>query len=321
MGNLTSIFSNRALNDLRVQVSDSRQQLDPKRADVLTIIRPTSTSGKLTNVPQAFPELRFQLVDSFTYERGRHRMKLGIDFNRVVLGEGYVYQNTPGTFQFATDRPFNLADPTTFPVTFIGNEGDPTFRMVSTGIAMFAQDAWHLPHNVTLNLGLRYDALDVTGLDLQKSNLAPRLAVAWDFSAATRRSVRAGYGVFYNNVITNVTVFTTFLSSQRSIVIVNPSYPNPSGGGTPVNQPLSTYIAQPDQPLPLAYHTTLGFQREIAPGWSAGADYVNSRGRDLIRIVDTNPPQPPAYRHGPIPHAGSCTLSSRPATATTTDCS
>ncbi len=104
----------------------------------------------------------------------------------------YVYQHTPGTFQFATDWPFNPADPTTFPVTFIGNEGDPTFRMVSTGIAMFAQDAWHLPHNVTLNLGLRYDAWDVTGLDLQKSNLAPRLAVAWDPFGSNKTVVRAG---------------------------------------------------------------------------------------------------------------------------------
>ena len=303
VANLTSILSNRALNDFRVQLSDSRQQLDPKQADVYTIIRPTSISGKLPNVPQAFPELRLQLADSYTYERGRHRMKAGIDFNRVVLGEGYVYQNVPGTFQFATDRPFNAADSTTFPVVFVGNQGDPTFRMVSTGIALFAQDAWHLPHNVTLNVGLRYDAWDVTGLDLEKANFAPRLAVAWDPFGTNKTVVRAGYGVFNNNVITNATLFTTFLSGQRSIQILNPGYPNPIGGVT-VPQVLSTYIAQDDQPLPVAYHTTLGFQREIATGWSVGADYVNSRGRDLIRQVDTNPPQPPAYAARPDPTRG-----------------
>jgi hypothetical protein len=303
VANLTSILSNRALNDFRVQLSDSRQQLDPKRADVYTIIRPTSYSGKVQNVPQAFPELRLQLADSYTYERGSHRMKAGIDFNRVVLGEGYVYQNVPGVFQFATDRPFNAADPTTFPSFFLGNEGDPTFRMVSTGIALFAQDAWHLPHNVTLNVGLRYDAWDVTGLDLEKANFAPRLAVAWDPFGTNKTVVRGGYGVFNNNVLTNVTVLTTFLAGQRSILIANPSYPNP-GGGIPINQPLSTYIAQDNQALPVAYHTTLGFQREIATGWSVGADYVNSRGRDLIRQVDTNPPQPPAYTARPDPTRG-----------------
>ena len=55
VANLTSILSNRAQNDFRVQVSDSRQQLDPKRADVLTIIRPTSFSGKLPTSPRRFP--------------------------------------------------------------------------------------------------------------------------------------------------------------------------------------------------------------------------------------------------------------------------
>jgi Carboxypeptidase regulatory-like domain/TonB dependent receptor len=295
VGHLTSVLSNRALNEVRVQLSDARSQLDPKRADVFTIMRPTSTSGKASNVPQAFPELRFQLVDNYSYEYGRHRIKVGIDFNRVVLGDGYVYQNTPGVFQFDTDRPFDASDLTTYPRAFVGNEGDPNFRFVSTGVAAFAQDAWHLPRNVTLNLGLRYDAWDVTGLDLQKSNFAPRLSAAWDPFGTNKTVIRAGYGVFYNNVLTNVTLFTTFLANQRSIVIPNPGYPDPFSRGTPLNAPLSTYIAQPDQPLPVAYHTTAGFQREIGSRWSVGADYVNSRGRDLIRIVDTNPTLPPAY--------------------------
>jgi Carboxypeptidase regulatory-like domain/TonB dependent receptor-like, beta-barrel len=295
VGDLTTILSHRALNEVRVQLSDSRSQLDPKRADVFTIIRPSSTSGKARQVPQAFPELRFQIVDNLSYERGSQRIKVGIDFNRVVLGEGYVYQDSPGTFQFATDRPFDAADPSTYPILFLGNEGDPTFKFTSTGVAAFAQDSWRLPRNLTLNIGLRYDAWDVTGLDLQKASFAPRLSAAWDPFGTNNTVVRAGYGLFYNNVLTNVTVFTTFLSGQRSIAISNPGYPDPFSRGTTVAQPLSTYIAQPDQSLPLAHHTTAGLEHEIAPGWSVGADYVNSRGRDLIRIVDTNPPVPPTY--------------------------
>jgi Carboxypeptidase regulatory-like domain/TonB dependent receptor len=304
VGNLSSILSSRALNELRVQVSDARTELSPKRADVYSIIRPTSFSGKLTNVPQAFPELRLQFVDNFTYERGAHRMKAGIDFNRVTLGEGYVYQHNPGTFQFATDRPFNPADSSTYPVAFLRSDGEPTFKFESTGLALFAQDAWHLPHNITLNLGLRYDAWDVAGLDLQKGNFAPRLAAAWDPFGTNKTVVRGGYGVFYNNVLTNVTLFTTFLSGQRSITILNPGYPDPIGGTALPPPPPSTYIAQPDQPLPVAYHTTFGFQHEIGRGWLASADYVNSRGRDLIRIVDTNPPTPPTYLTRPDPTHG-----------------
>ena len=302
VGSLTSILSNRALNEIRVQLSDERSELDPKNADVFTIMRPSSTSGKSGNVPQTFAELRFQVVDNYTYERGDHRIKIGVDMNRVTL-EGFVYQNIPGVFQFATDRPFNPADPTTFPTTFIGNAGDPNFRMVTTGVAAFAQDAWRLPRHVTLNVGVRYDGWRVTGLDLQKGNVAPRLAFAWDPFGTNKTAVRGGYGIFYNNVLTNAPLFTSFLAGQTSIQIINPGYPDPFSRGTSVNQPLSTYIPQPDEPLPRGYHTTFGVQREIGYGISVSADYVNSKGRDLIRLVDTNSVTPPTFTR-PDPSRG-----------------
>jgi hypothetical protein len=294
VGELATIASNRSLNEARVQVSFERSQLDPNQPDVFTIIRPSSTSGKQSNVPQTFTERRLQIVDNFTHERANHRIKVGLDFNRVPLA-GFVFQNIPGVFQFATDRPFNAADQTTYPVTFVGNAGDTNFRMVTTGLSAFAQDAWHLPRNLTLNLGVRYDGWSVTGLDLAKNNVAPRLAFAWDPAGTAKTSIRGGFGIFYNNVITNETLFTSFLANLRSVVISNPGYPDPFVRGTSIPQTLSTYVAQAGQPLPRAYQTSLGVQREVAPGVSVGADFVSSRGRDLIRIVDINPVLPPNF--------------------------
>src|SRR5207244_8575916 len=176
------------LNETRVQWSDEKSDLQPKQADVFTILRPSSTSGKSSNVPQTFVERRLQLVDNYSYERVNHRFKFGVDVNRVTL-TGSVLQNIPGVFQFSTDRPFNAADSTTYPVTFIGNAGDTNFSMVTTGVSAFAQDAWRLPRNLTLNLGVRYDGWSVTGIDLQKGNLAPRLAFAWDPTGTNKTAI------------------------------------------------------------------------------------------------------------------------------------
>src|SRR5439155_5484954 len=138
--------------------------------------------------------------------------------------------------------------------------------------------------NLTLNMEVRYDGWAVTGIDLEKGNIAPRLAFAWDPLGTNKTAVRGGFGIFYNNVLTNETLFTSFLANQRSVIISNPGYPDPLvRGTTQPAPPLSTYIAQVDQPLPLAYQSTLGVQREILPGLSIGADYVHSLGRNLIR--------------------------------------
>src|SRR5262249_56114357 len=43
------------------------------------------------------------------------------------------------------------------------------------------------------------------------------------------------------------------------------------------------------------YQGAVGVQREMGTGLLVGVDYVKSLGRDLIRIVDLNPIEPPTF--------------------------
>jgi hypothetical protein len=288
VGSLASVLSNRALNELRGQISRRRVQIDPNNPNAYSIQRPTSNSGKPPNFPQAFPEVRFQIVDNFTYELGSHRLKFGVDVNRVNL-DGYVYQYNPGQFIFSTDLPFDTNNLATYPSLFLRNQGGVDFAYRATGVSMFAQDAWHLPHRVTVNAGVRYDGWAMGGLDLQKTAFAPRLGVAWDPFGAGRTSIRGGYGVFYSNTMFNVALLANWLGTQRILVIASPGYPDPLSRGVPAGTLSTTYVSQPDQPLPRSNNATIGMQHQLRAGLSVSADYVNSKGRKLVRIVETNP--------------------------------
>lgn len=294
VGTASSIISNRALNELRFQYSSAGIDIQVDHPDNFTILRPSSNSGKPSNQPQAIPEIRFQVVDNFSYERGSHRLKFGFDYSHIT-SDGYLYQNIPGVFTFNTDRAFNANDLSTYPITFQRNEGGVTFKFFETNFSAFAQDAWRAASNLTLNVGVRYDVYTVTGTDLRKNNIAPRLGFAWDPLKNGKTSIRGGFGTFYNSIMFNVPIFTSFFAKQRTILINNPGYPDPFSRGAAGNVPISTYFPQPNQPIPRTYNTTIGVQREVMPGLSVSADYVNSKGRKLIRIVDTNPVLPPTF--------------------------
>ncbi len=237
-----------------------------------TINRPGSNIGKPADQPQAIPEVRYQFVDNFSYELGAHRLKFGTDISHIT-SDGYLYQNNPGVFTFTTDRPFDPADLSTYPVSFLKNEGDVTFKFTNTNVSLFAQDAWRVHQTLTLNVGVRYDMYRITGADMDAFNLAPRLGVAWDPFGTGKTTVRGGFGVFYNSIMFNVPIFTAFFANQRSILINNPGFPDPySRPGTPGTVPISTYRAEgDDQAVPRTYSVTIGMQRELALGASAVA--------------------------------------------------
>ena len=181
-----------------------------------------------------------QLTDDFSWLRGRHSIKFGVDWREEKMFIGFI--NRPngdftfnGQFTGNGTADFLLGLPSQFRQASPGadavNEG--------TGVswALYAQDEFRVAPNVTLNLGLRYelnepfvdsdDALNSfrpgqqstrfpdapTGLvypgdagvprgtyDTDTNNIAPRIAVTWDPEGQGRSSVRAGWGIFYDSL-------------------------------------------------------------------------------------------------------------------------
>jgi hypothetical protein len=287
---LSTQFTSRALNELRVQYSDAFLEGLVDNPDAYIEYRPTSLTGKADGMPRGGTERRVQVVDSFSYVAGPHRLKFGFDISRVSISS-YWWLNLPGTYSFSDDRPFDPNDSATYPATFTKNLGGVTYsETIAANVSVFAQDSWLVHPTVTLNLGVRYDAYSMTGLDLQTVNLGPRLGVAWGPLRDGKTVVRGGFGVFYNSILANIADVSVSPTSSQRIQVNNPGYPDPFSTGQP--QKLSGVRAQGNVAVPRTYTASIGVQRQFGSDWAVSVDYVNMKGRHLIRQVETNPTLP-----------------------------
>lgn len=263
----------------------------------------------------------FQYQDTFSLIRGSHSLKLGGMVNRYQLNDRSGSGDLGGQYQFNsfTDllagRPANLR--ITAPEAVIGRG----FRQWLFGF--FAQDDWKLRRDLTLNLGLRYEFITevseahgrisalpdyrrgtqmVVGAPLFNNpslkNFAPRVGFAWDVFGDGKTALRGGFGIFYDQIITNYFNQTADSNPPFSLRadIRNPIFPNALLAlGTQTRTrpgPATVHIIDPDTHQPYMMQYNLSIQRALGDNNAVTVSYVGSRGVHLQREVLANPPLP-----------------------------
>jgi hypothetical protein len=189
------------------------------------------------SVPRGRTSQTYQILDNFTWLRGKHTLKFGGEFRRASIEnfndnlERGIYQFTAGA-GVSNDRIVDsLASFYTggaagdFCCSFVlVNTGDTHRTTYNNGFSFFAQDDYRVAPNLTLNLGLRWEYFGpMSEAHNLLSNLAsdgtlamvgthglnglynrdlhdfgPHIGFAWSPLRST--VVRAGYGVFYDYV-------------------------------------------------------------------------------------------------------------------------
>jgi hypothetical protein len=181
-------------------------------------------------------EQRYQLTDNFSWSKGPHTIKFGVDGNYIPLTADFTV-NFGGLFNFGSQNIFSnppIPPPsgTTFPAfspvqaygagipsNMVQGVGNPHDSFTNTALGLFVQDSWRMRSNLTLNYGVRYDveftptfsplnsiaafgqnALGIgQGIPRDFNNVAPRIGLAWDPAKDGKSVIRASYGLFYDH--------------------------------------------------------------------------------------------------------------------------
>ncbi len=329
------------VNEVHFQYAYSSYELGPSGQPIFTGIGqyPAQRLAELQTV-YSFPsfrygqgygelgvEKRWEIKDDVSYVHGNHALKFGFDFNHIPFADDTVI-NYQGTWTFATDQPFNPNDPSTIanlknPVSFTAAIPGQYTSVPVSQYAAYIQDDWKVVKNLTLNLGLRWDKevgsynenvnpasfpqpipfIGDPSKRGQSRNFGPRFGLAWDVNGNGKNVVRAGFGIYYNNIQTLLNFPENRNISQCNVLINNPSYPNPYGNQSPTafcsSAPPTVTVLDQHFAMPYSEQFTLGYSREIVHDFSIHVDGVYMHTLHDWRIFDMNYPNAAGVR--PLP--------------------
>jgi hypothetical protein len=319
------------VNEARFQYAYASYQLGPYGTTIPKtpndLLSPTFTNA--VGIGYRFPsfsygetysavgiEQRWEVNDSISYQRGRHTFKAGFDISYIPYVDASAV-NLKGTYTFGTDQPFNPADTSNLknPTSFTAALKPLIYYLPSTQTGYYIQDTWKLSSKLTASLGMRYDrqfgASFLDTLDPSKftpaipfqgdprkrgdrNNFGPRVGITWDPAGKGNDVIRAGYGVYYNNIQTEQNEGEKLNLYACSVSINNPGYPNPYGGLSPASYcstaAPTVSVMSPGFSNPYMQQFSVGYTRQLTKDLALFVDGVYQHGLRNYKIVDLNYP-------------------------------
>ncbi|HEX8148924.1 MAG TPA: carboxypeptidase regulatory-like domain-containing protein [Pyrinomonadaceae bacterium] len=281
----TGTFRKRYLNDLRFQARwQGRDTAAGTDAPAVLVAGAFNAGGALTRGARHAREL--ELSDDVDFATESHSMRAGLRFEAGSYRSD-ERSNPFGTYTFAGLDAYRLRRPT----TYSERAGDPSLSFSQYRFAWYWQDDWRVRKNLLLSYGLRHEAQTNLG---DGNNFAPRAGLAWTPTKSGSVTLRAGAGVFYDWFESNDFEQTIRVDGvrQRDLVVRNPVFGDPFGGGGPATLPPGKVQVAPDLRMPSVIMSSVGADVRLSKRFRLGADYRFERGLHLLRGRNVNAPVP-----------------------------
>lgn len=300
-------------------------------SDAPYLVFPSAVFGRNPNVPQSTFQNKFQFKDSISVIKGRHSLKFGTDFVYVpVLAGGFDFSST-AEIDFNTDPSailaagLKLSDASLVDALGIG-DGVSRVDQVNKQFSLYAQDSFRVNSKLTVNYGARYDvdygfyqpkfgtyennrglqALRAIGLIPQgkgvpqddTNNVSPRIGIAYDPTGKGKAVLRASYGLFYDQIFTNVQFFALQQSGANIYTFrdFDTPYrfgidPLPVQTGNLRNVPAGGQLRliDPNIVTPYSQQSSINFQYELTKNFVLETQYIHILGLHEFANVDLNP--------------------------------
>jgi hypothetical protein len=329
----TAELSSSLLNSARAQfqLASPITQFDPVVFGTQFVVPITGSGTFTTGTSQSALLLnrQFGVSDTLAAIHGKHQFKFGADVlyahnggnSKEFGGPIFLGQLTYKTCALgvaACQSPTflnNIANVASYTQSF----GNGSYTVDDTLWSLFAQDDFKVRHDLTLNLGLRYEQQTFTDA---RQNFAPRLGFAYDWLDRHNMIIRGGFGIYYAQVVDNAqanyalsgpTGVFNFSATSGQIgfpasVSAVPLPVFPAGAVLPVrsayirpgrasfyNQFFDTSLLKgyPDALLnPYSEQWTFGVERQLGQHWVLSVDYVGSHTVKVVRPLDVDSPAP-----------------------------
>ena len=262
--------------------------------------------GPSPPIPIVRAQNRFRYSTSIRQARGSHLWSAGLEVIRTQIN-GREQDGERGIITFGDDfgrdalTNFRLGTPSTY-VQSLGS----THRGYRTwGFVLFAGDSWRLTNRLSVQAGLRYEAmsepievnrLDAVPFGCDCNNLAPRLGIAYQLPGDWG-VLRTAYGLHYGEIFA-----TTYSQVRMSppgsfrVIVGQPDLRNPLGGLTLKDIGpgfrAGVFDVAPDMTTPYTHIYNFSWERTFAGSLSLQLGYVGSRTYKLFQMWFNNRARP-----------------------------